>query len=125
MLLPQFSDLNRPTDGCSRDVTYRIVAISICSLIGLGIVVGAVLAIVFCLYKILKAYQRAQSRKNMSEEEKKRLDAQIGELRKELRKALNDKSLDKKSRELYIKEIRKDLGLKRGRLAGDGSDEDD
>ena len=86
---------------------------------------GVVLAIALCLYKIVRAHQREESRKEMSDERKKHLDAQIGKLRKELREVLNDKSLDKKSRDIYIKEIKKDLDFKRGELAGDGSNEED
>ena len=111
ILLSQFTDLNRPTDDSSRDVTYRIVVIAICSIIALIIVMGAVLAIAFCLYKVYK---------------KQHLEKQIDQLRKELLEALKDKSLDEKKRDMYIKEIQKDLDFKRDRLESiDGLDEED
>ena len=111
ILLSQFTDLNRPTDDSSRDVTYRISVIAICSIIALTLVMGTVLAIAFFLYKVHK---------------KQYLDKQIEQLRKELLEARKDKSLDDENRDMHIKEIKKDLDFKRDQLEGiDGLDEED
>ena len=86
---------------------------------------GAVLAIVFCLYKVYRAHQKAENRKKMPDQEKQRIEKRIDQLFNKLEKALANKSLDKKSKKIYVKRLMKNLNLNEGLLAGDGSDEED
>ena len=118
--LSQLSDLNEPTDDCSRDVTYRIGVIAICSVIGLMVVMGAALVIAFCLYKMYKARQRTKRLANMPEEERKHLQNDIKEFQRDLIKVLGNPSLDETGRKEVVEEIKKNLEATRGRLAGDG-----
>ena len=118
--LSQLSDLDEPTDDCSRDVTYRVGVIAICSIIGLMVVMGVVLVIAFCLYKMYKARQRTKRLANMPEEERKRLQNDIKEFQKDLIKVLGNPSLDETGRREVVEQIKRNLEATRGRLAGDG-----
>ena len=120
-MLLQFSDLHKPTVDYSRDVTYRIGIIALCSTIALLLVMGAVLAIAFCFYKGYKAHQKTKRRANMSDEEKENLRNYIKELQKDLREALENDKLDKTEKKELVEEIKKDLDHTRGIIAGDGS----
>lgn len=124
LLLSQLSDLDRPTEDCSRHVTYRVGVIAVSSIIGLLVVMGAVLIIAFCLYKMYKTRQRTKRLANMPEEERKRLQNDIKEFQKDLIKVLGNPSLDKNARTEVVEQIKKNLEATRGRLAGDGENEE-
>ena len=116
-----FSDLHEPTVDCSRDETYRVAIIASCSIIGLLVVMGIVISVALCFNKSHKDRQKTKRRAHMSDEEKQNLRDYIKELQKDLLEALGNKELDKTEKNELVEEIKKNLDLTRGIIAGDGS----
>ena len=114
LFIISISDLNRPTEDCSRHVTHRILVIAICTTIGLVVVVVAIVVIVILLimykYYSYKERQRIERRDKMSMEEKQHIEMRSDQLREKLPKPLQDK------------EIKKELALNRKQIRGDGPD---
>ena len=119
------TDLDQPTEDCSRDVTYRIAVVSISSIIGLVVVMIAVIAVAFCLYKMYKARQRTKRLANLPVEERKRLQNDLKEYQKDLIEVLGNPSLNETGRREIVEQIKKNLTATRGQLGEDGFGSDE
>ena len=116
------TDLDQPTEDCSRDVTYRVAVVSISIIIGLVVVMVAVIAVAFCLYKMYKARQRT---KRLAVEERKRLQNDLKVYQKDLIAVLGNPSLKETGRRVIVEQIKKTLAATRGQLGEDGSGSDE
>ena len=119
------TDLDQPTEDCSRDVTYRVAVVSISIIIGLVVVMVAVIAVAFCLYKMYKARQRTKRLANLPVEERKHLQNDLKVYQKDLIAVLGNPSLNETGRREIVEQIKKNLAATRGQLGEDGSGGDE
>ena len=111
--------MNKPTDNCSKDITYRIALIVTGIVVGL---LGAAIVVAVASHCMCKQYQKAKNFRKMTPEERMHIQDKIERDEKRLDKVRCDQSIDPQINEKRVNDIKEGLDYDRNRIRPDGPD---